>query len=380
MAGLVGKGQAKVLVVPPPDEGVFRAWNRWSADLAVRLVGHTSFERAVVDHNPACVVFCGRAELDRVIDKSVLWGRAIYHLGAINQVLRSEVQAARINAYLGYRTGPVFYLDIRDGLEPAFGDALLCGLHSIARGSPIGKARDHSTRAWHELAVRLQPSSPAVSAIARMNREDLLLLGDPSWRLPIAPEMLILGRAATPQKWPRIEIVSITPALVNWLNEDPRRLAQLTPHKFEDLVAERLAASGLQVVKTGNTYKKDGGIDLLAYPDKGPVRFLLAAQVKHSRAGQAIGPAVVRELKGAMGTLPVDVGMIVTNTRFTVDAKWVAKQLPTIIRLRGFEHLKTWLRGEIAALAPDDLPSVVNLAPGIRVPIPRTFDLDQERG
>lgn len=372
MAGSGGSGHSKVLIVPPPEEGAFRAWRSWSSGLTSGLVGHTSLEQALAEHNPACLLFCGTAELNRV-SRTALWGRAICHLGMANELIKNEATADRVSAYLGYRDEPAFYLDHGE-LEAAFGGVFLSGFRQIMRGMPIRDAYDESLRKWRELAAMLHPQSPPAAAIARMNQKSLLLSGQDSWHLSETPEILTLARG-TIQKERRIELLSITPALVNWLNEDPTRLAQLAPDRFEDLIAERLSASGLHVVKTGHTFSKDGGIDLLAYPEKGPVKFLIGVQAKHSRVNRVVGPNVVRDLRGAIQSLPIDVGMIVTNTGFTADAEWVAKQMPTIIRLRGLDHLKTWLRGELAAFAADDLPSIIEVAPGIRVAIPRTFDI-----
>ena len=84
--------------------------------------------------------------------------------------------------------------------------------------------------------------------------------------------------------------VDLSPRLIEFLKEDPSRLAQLSPDQFENFVADRLDRMGFDVTLTGNTFSKDGGIDLIAVPKQsGPTSFLLAAQVKHHSRGDSVG-------------------------------------------------------------------------------------------
>jgi restriction endonuclease Mrr len=171
---------------------------------------------------------------------------------------------------------------------------------------------------------------------------------------------------------PRVEVVDVTSSTLTWLREEPTRLASLTPALFEDLVLDRIGAMGLEATKVNSTFRKDGGIDIIAWPRAGALPFLLAVQVKHSRLGRSVGPGPVRSLRGALVARPIDVGMIVTNTRFTPDAKWVAQQTPALIRLRDFDDLRLWILGQFQQeRAWRELPRSIELAPGITISIPR---------
>jgi hypothetical protein len=71
---------------------------------------------------------------------------------------------------------------------------------------------------------------------------------------------------------------------------------------------------------------KHGGIDIIgAKRDAAVGDFLVAAQVKHHRAGQKTGVDKVRDLLSFKNTV-FRFGLLVTNTGFTDDAKWSAVQ------------------------------------------------------
>ena len=137
------------------------------------------------------------------------------------------------------------------------------------------------------------------------------------------------------------------------------------------LVADRLSAMGMGVKQVGSVNSKDGGIDIVAWPEFNfACPFLLAVQVKHSKIGRAVSSRTVRDMKGVLSSAPIDMGMIVTNTRFSPDAKWVATQGPRLVRLRDFEHLKRWLHSDFSGEAVvKELPEEISLAPGVRVKI-----------
>lgn len=93
------------------------------------------------------------------------------------------------------------------------------------------------------------------------------------------------------------------------LDEDPRRIESLTPEKFQYLIADRLEQWGLEVQLVGKINRKDGGIDLIAYPRSGPP-FLLAIQAKHHPPGRsdAGGKRARPSWRAHLGALPLPHG------------------------------------------------------------------------
>lgn len=171
----------------------------------------------------------------------------------------------------------------------------------------------------------------------------------------------------------RVEVYNITPDLLRILDQDPNELARLTPETFEQLVADRLTVMGMGVKRVGKANQKDGGIDIVAWPEQSlSFPFLLVVQVKHSRTARSIGPSYVRDLQGVLSRLPCEVGMLVTNTTFTADAKWVASHSSSIIRLRDFFDVMRWIRGDFLSELPwKEIPESLKMAPGIMIKIPK---------
>lgn len=181
------------------------------------------------------------------------------------------------------------------------------------------------------------------------------------------------GRAKPEEQSVLVTFASISESFLQLLRNQPALLRELTPGRFEDLVLERLERQGFKVEKTGNVNAKDGGIDLIAVPKVRTVgSTLLAVQVKHHRGEQKTGRPAVDRLLAWRGS-PFSLGLVVTNTEFTTDARWVADHgtNPYFIRLRDEEDLKRWIADDFSHEGRE-LPQQVELAPGVVVTVPRS--------
>lgn len=158
------------------------------------------------------------------------------------------------------------------------------------------------------------------------------------------------------------------------LKEDPERLRGLSPGLFERFVAERLDRMGYDVTLTGETTRKDGGIDLIAVPKiRTAGAYLLAAQVKHHEGGQKTGRDAVDRLLAWKGRY-FHLGMLVTNTDFTKDAYWAAMLHgdKEFLRLRNLDDLKRWLQDKFTDEQDwREMPDEIELAPGVKIPVPK---------
>lgn len=66
-------------------------------------------------------------------------------------------------------------------------------------------------------------------------------------------------------------------------------------------------------------------------------------------------------------------GVIVTNTSFTADAKWFAGNNQTLLRLRDLEDMRRWLRNDFDnQFEWREIPDEVELAPGVKIAIPKS--------
>jgi len=173
---------------------------------------------------------------------------------------------------------------------------------------------------------------------------------------------------------PQVSFLDVTPNLLVLLRDNPDELRNLSPERFEHVIAERIDRMGYDVQLTGPTNRRDGGIDLIAVPKIRSVgSFLMAAQIKHHRGERATGrPDVDRLL--AWKDSPFRIGLMVTNTSFSHDARWLADQVNNraFLRLRDFEDLKRWLHGQFdSEFDWRELPDVISLAPGITINVPK---------
>ena len=176
-----------------------------------------------------------------------------------------------------------------------------------------------------------------------------------------------------------IRTIDITPQLLELLRRAPSRLQDLSPEQFELLVADRLDQMGYAVRRTGVATAKDGGIDIIAIPKvANAASFLLAVQVKHHRNRPTGRNTIDRLLSWQNSAFRL--GMVVTNTYFTKDAIWAASQDPAryFLRLRGFDDLTRWLHDIFDSdMDFHEIPSSIELAPGVMVQVPKTKVTDR---
>ena len=172
-----------------------------------------------------------------------------------------------------------------------------------------------------------------------------------------------------------VRLIPFSDRQLDWLREAPERLNSLSKEAFQNFFADRLSAMGLEVQVLGGVYERDGGIDLIAYPPPGSgvIPFLMAGQAKHKASTHdKIGPADVREFFGAIAEKEYHFGMFVTNTTFTPDADWYAKERRRLLRLRDLLDMRRWLNDDFNNEAEfKEMPDTIEYAPGKKIFIPK---------
>ncbi len=172
----------------------------------------------------------------------------------------------------------------------------------------------------------------------------------------------------------RVELVTFTPALLEALVADPGLVFRISPAAFEDLLCDRLFAMGYEPRKVGATNRKDGGIDIFFWPRaRAAFPILGAVQAKHHQTpDRREGPGTVRDFAAAINALPINAGLIVTNTSFTPDAEWFAKERAALVRLRDFVDLRRWLANRFDDPGEwRDMPNEIQLCPGVKIHLNR---------
>lgn len=263
------------------DNQLKNVWDRWLEQFRPLEYRGNDGDGLIQSDEVSGLILFGQENLEKRLGYQAR-NKVIYHLGGRRDLDIGSAYMSR--AYLGYEDCPAFLTDGKK--EGLFRDAFLAGLRHLLRGKSLGIALEKTKQAWESLQTNRRDSDYfLMQLIAHQNLSNLILAGDPLWR-PQRPIRLWRVREGTViSDVPRIEVFNFSPIFLNWLNEDPQRLSKLTPEQFEDLVADRLVKIGLEVTKTGNTNTPDGGIDLLAYPKRSSIPFLLAVQVNTRESG-----------------------------------------------------------------------------------------------
>lgn len=171
---------------------------------------------------------------------------------------------------------------------------------------------------------------------------------------------------------PRVELIGIGALLSAQLAADPSMLHQLSPGQFQEFLCDRLAAMGQEVKLVGGVYEKDGGIDILFWPkSRNVVSVLGAVQAKHHRnPSTKVGSPIVRDFAGAISGRQFGAAILATNTAFTPDAEWFAREHARLIKLRDFGDMQRWIANDYRE-ERREMPDEIELCPGVIVKIPR---------
>jgi hypothetical protein len=168
----------------------------------------------------------------------------------------------------------------------------------------------------------------------------------------------------------RIDLIGVGAGFMKALKDDPYLVHEISPEQFEEFICDRLYAMGLEPQRVGNTNSKDGGVDVIFWPrERGAFPFLGAAQIKHHRNPQTKqGPSAIRDFAGVLAGHPFTAGILVTNTSFTPDAEWFAREHARLVRLREFRDIRRWMFDIFDNAAEwREIPTMIQLCPGVSI-------------
>jgi HJR/Mrr/RecB family endonuclease len=127
------------------------------------------------------------------------------------------------------------------------------------------------------------------------------------------------------------------------LNPDPSILANLTPRDFEELVAKVMEGLGYEVQLVGGAGMKDTGIDIMASRHDPVATNVYAIECKYYNSGRLVGASPVRTLYAAKQINNATRAILVTNSRFTEEARAVASRFDEIQLVDG-DQLLEWIK------------------------------------
>ena len=136
-------------------------------------------------------------------------------------------------------------------------------------------------------------------------------------------------------------LVTVDDAVKRVLANDPVRLHELTPRKFEELIASILEDAGFHVELTKQT--RDGGYDILAHLKNQITKFVMLVECKRYSSENKVDVSVVRQIIGVHNTVNPAKSLIVTTSSFTNPAKEMARTHEHILDLHDFKRVSEML-------------------------------------
>ncbi len=245
---------------------------------------------------------------------------------------------------------------------------------TIGEVSELCGVKPHVLRYWEQEFSQLNPVKRRGNRRYYQHHELLLirrvrdLLYEQGFTISGARNLLE-GIIAEPL---HVKLIGVGETLGDQLRKEPSLVHQLTPEQFEELICDRLFAMGFEPRRIGAINRKDGGVDVLFWPRmRSSFPFLGAAQVKHHRnPNSKEGPATVREFSGTLAGQPFNAGLLVTNTSFSPDAEWFAREHAKLMKLRDFNDIRRWLLDNFTDEAEwREIPSSIELCPGVVIKI-----------
>jgi HJR/Mrr/RecB family endonuclease len=129
--------------------------------------------------------------------------------------------------------------------------------------------------------------------------------------------------------------------IISNLTLDPSEIMNLSPRKFEELVAELLVRENMQVHLTRPT--KDGGVDIFAETTTHFGKHLYLVECKHYAKRNKIGVSIVRALYGILEDQNATKGIIVTTSDFTKGANDFKYLHKNRLDFKNYDSIVKWL-------------------------------------
>lgn len=155
-------------------------------------------------------------------------------------------------------------------------------------------------------------------------------------------ESLYVEPEPTPEEQTSFLVTSIDDEVKKYLKKHPDKLYELSPRKFEELVASILKDLGFDVELTQAT--RDGGRDIIAYIRNAVCSYLTHIECKRYAPDNKVGVGIIREVVGVHHIRKATKSIIVTTSFFSSDAVKEAALMENYLDLKDFFDIKSWLQ------------------------------------
>jgi len=190
----------------------------------------------------------------------------------------------------------------------------------------------HGTEISGEARAHIDPEGEVTYTEINADRD----LGDDDYDPETFEGALYL---AAPQQSPLV--IDPFEQIKQYLAQHPEKLYDLTPRKFEELIASILTDLGFETQLTKAT--RDSGRDIYAYVKNAVTSFLMFVECKKWSPKKKVGIEIVQRVHGAAKSGGAHKSMIVTTSFFSLPAQKEHANIPKEMDLKNFDDLKKWL-------------------------------------
>lgn len=140
----------------------------------------------------------------------------------------------------------------------------------------------------------------------------------------------------------QLDFSKISEELTAYILSNPGAMHNISPRKFEELVAYIMEKYGYEVTLTQQS--RDGGIDIFALKNEGFGNILTIVDCKKYSATNPVGVAAVRGMYGTLQIENASHGIIATTSRFTRDASSLAHDYKYQLSLKDHADILRWIQ------------------------------------
>lgn len=130
--------------------------------------------------------------------------------------------------------------------------------------------------------------------------------------------------------------------LINLIARNPKLLYEISPRKFEEIIAELFFKKGFDVELTKQT--RDGGRDIVAISKEMDVRTKYIIECKRYAIENKVSIAVVQRLLGVKFAESANKAILATTSGFTKDARKFANSHVWDLDLKDYNDIMSWIK------------------------------------
>jgi HJR/Mrr/RecB family endonuclease len=140
----------------------------------------------------------------------------------------------------------------------------------------------------------------------------------------------------------QLDFSKISEELTAYILSNPSAMHNISPRKFEELVAYIMEKHGYEVTLTQQS--RDGGIDIFALKNEGFGNILTIVDCKKYSETNPVGVAAVRGMYGILQIESASHGIIATTSRFTRNASSLAHEYKYQLSLKDHADILSWIQ------------------------------------